>query len=164
MIYGLSGAPVAAVLRYAAPINEAAEDVNFSPPLLYAIGYHETIHGEIIGLWPSAQTVVSGDGGHGIFQLTSSFPPNWYEAYCNAHWAITGPGLLGDCLEYWHELGFAGDQLVKLVAASFNEGLSAAEAAYKTGNVDAGTTDGYGEAVVLIYNSIISTGGPGNYV
>ena len=158
--YGLSGAEVSALKnKYAGYTNRAANSRNFSPPLLYAVAYRETIHGELVGLWPSALTVVSGDGGHGLFQLTSSYPAAWEDPLINALYAIDV--FLKPAMDYWHGLeNFTGDTLVLLVAATFNEGLSAARAYHASGNVDAGTTDHYGHGVLAYYKNLVEKGTP----
>ena len=120
---------------------------------MYAIAFRETIQGEISGLWPSAATVISGDGGHGLCQLTSSFPENWDDPIANVDFAIEH--FIEPALNYWHGLQqYSGDLLVLLVAATFNEGLRAAEKYHASGDVDAGTTDEYGHAVLGFYQKL----------
>lgn len=150
MLYGLSGTPIPQGLPYADPLSQAAGHENFSPPLLYAIGAIETILGESTGYIKNAASAVSGDGGHGIFQLTSSWPPNYADPYTNALYAIRV--FLLPALHHWNEAGFSGDNLVRLVAATFNEGLGAAIARHDAGDVDAGTTDHYAARALACYH------------
>jgi len=117
------------------------------PCLLYAIAWRESISGEVNGQWPDAATVISGDGGHGLMQLTSSWPDDWADPIPNVLYAIDEFVL--PAIHYWHGLQrFAGDTLVLLVGATFNEGLSAAEKYHALGNVDAGTSNSYGHAIL----------------
>jgi len=158
--YGLSGAEVSALKnKYAGYTNRAANSRNFSPPLLYAVAYRETIHGELVGLWPSALTVVSGDGGHGLFQLTSSYPAAWEDPLINALYAIDV--FLKPAIDYWHGLqNYSGDDLVRLVAATFNAGLGGAEKGHAAGDVDKYTTDHYAAAVLTYYHNLVEKGTP----
>ena len=159
MIYGLSGTPLDQRLRYAGAVDAAATNLGFSPPLLYAIAWVETINGEYIGLWPSAADVVSDDGGHGLCQLTASYPPGWADPYTNASYAITT--FLRGALAYWHgaEL-LSGDDLARCMADEFNEGRSAALKWHNAGNADAGTTGSdYGARALAVYHAIVA----GNY-
>jgi hypothetical protein len=122
------------------------------------VAWHESISGEVHGLWPSASGIVSPDGGHGLFQLTSSFPDQWQEPLVNAVYAISE--FLGPAASYWVLHGESGQRLVKLVAATFNEGLAAAIKYHAEGNVDIGTTNDYGAVVLGIYNSLVATDQP----
>lgn len=155
MQHGISGEPVLATLRYAAPINLAASHFNVSPLLCYAIAYRETIHGEVIGLWESAATVVSEDYGHGLFQITTPpYPPGWADPYINACDAISR--FIVPAMNIWVTLGFEGYSLVKLVADTFNEGYPAAMKWHMQGDADAGTTNHYGRGVVAYYNALVN--------
>lgn len=87
MMYGILGVPVPAHLVYAEEINAACGDF-FPPCLAYAVANRETIRGERGGLWRAA-TVVSPDGGHGLFQLTSWVPDDWADPARNAFWAVS---------------------------------------------------------------------------
>ena len=159
MKWGISGKPIPAALRYAAPIQEAADDDDFPPLFAYAIAWRETISGEVNGLWPSAATVVSGDAGHGLFQLTSSYPGDWQDPKANALYAIQN--FLLPAQEYWYGLnGYTGPDLVKLCAAEFNAGRGNAERGHEEGNVDLYTTDNYGTGVLAIYQSLVTKGVP----
>ena len=156
MIWGLSGAPVNPTLPYAGFANRACVDMDFPPPFAYAIAFRETLC-----LVPTIDpvTVVSGDGGHGIMQLTSSWPENWADPLANFTYAIRY--FLLPAVQYWHGLqGYAGPVLVKLVAATYNEGLGAAIRYHNQGDVDLGTTNDYGAGVLAIYNNLVSKGTP----
>jgi hypothetical protein len=122
-----------------------------------AIGWRETF----CFLAPdAARTCVSDDGGHGIMQLTASFPdPGWDDPATNIGYAYDH--FIGPALDYWHGLEkFQGDALVKLVAATYNAGLSAAIQGHAEGDVDKYTTNAYGSGVLAIYASLRDTGKP----
>lgn len=150
----MSGHPIPTGLPYATQVATACVPKNMPPCLLYAIAWRESIQGEVNGSWTAA-TVVSGDGGHGLCQLTSSYPSNWSDPTANVSYAIDRFVL--PAIDYWHGLHqFTGDTLVLLVAATFNEGLGAAEKYHARGDVDAGTTDEYGHGVLSIYRTLIT--------
>ena len=156
MIYGLSGAPVNPTLLYAGYTNRAAVDCNFPPAVIYAVAYHETISS-----YPKIDpaTYISDDQGHGLCQLTASWPDGWADPYTNATYAILS--FLEPAIKYWHGLyGYQGTTLLKLVAATYNEGLGAAIKYHEQGNVDAGTTNDYGQAIVDIYTNLTQKGIP----
>ena len=167
MLYGLSGAPIPATLPYAAPVNAACYEANFPPPLLYSIGAIETILSETTGWIESvapgktAATYVSGDGGHGVFQLTSSFPPNWDDPEANAAYAIHV--FLFPAVHHWAAFNYQGADLVRLAAATFNEGLTEAIKDHAAGNVDLDTTDHYAARALACYN-VFATQGLGTTV
>jgi hypothetical protein len=162
MKWGLSGAPVPANLPYAAAVNKAAFDTQASPCALYAIFWRETISSERSG-WlvqaygpgTTAANVISGDGGHGLGQLTDSFPPEWADPYTNACYAANkfyDPYLLK-----WLNRGYTGTTLLKLASDDYNAGDSAVEAAHESGSADAATTGGnYGTDVVTIYLNLLA--------
>jgi hypothetical protein len=154
MKYGLSGAPVPTALRYADAVNFGAEQFDVSPFLCYAIAYRETIHGEIVGLWPNAATVVSDDGGHGLFQITSPpIPPGWADPYENARWAVQR--FIVQALGQWAPAN-QGDDLVRLVAVTFNAGYGNAKAGHEVGNVDLYSTNDYGAGVLAYYHALVN--------
>jgi hypothetical protein len=159
MRWGISGRPLALDLRYAAPITQAAIELDFPPLFLYAIAYNETIRGEIDGQWDAA-TVVSSDGGHGLCQLTSWWPnPGWDDPYTNAHYAVLD-WLLPDSERWFAQIGATGETLVRCAAASFNAGWSNAWTGHLQGNVDLLTTNDYGATVLQTYNNLFATGQP----
>jgi len=145
-------------LPYADPINRAAIALDFPPLFAYAIACRESIIGEMNGKW-NAATVVSGDNGHGLFQLTSWWPDDWQDPYTNAYCAIKD-WLLQDVPTWLRQYGMTGDALIKCVAASFNAGLGAALAAHSAGNVDACTSEDYGAGVVSIFHNLVAKGAP----
>jgi hypothetical protein len=158
VIYGLSGAPVPSTLPYAGYINRACDVENFPPAFAYAIAWRETISGEGSSQWTAA-TVVSSDGGHGLYQLTASYPDDWQDPRANCEYAIDE--FLRPAVSYWHGLeGYSGDDLVRLVAATFNAGLGNARAGHGAGNVDLYTTQNYAAGVLAIYKALIATGKP----
>lgn len=155
MIYGMSGAPIPLALPYASNVTAPCISHDVPPCLLYGIAWRESISGELLGLWPDAATVVAPDQGHGLCQLTSSWPDDWAIPSANVDYAITEFVL--PAIRYWHGLqGFSGDTLVLLVAATFNEGLGAAEKYHASGDVDAGTTDRYGHGVLANYRNLVN--------
>ena len=152
--FGISGATVSSALPYSVNINDAAVQTNFSPILLYSICWHETIQGEVNGSW-IASSVISFDGGHGLAQLTSSYPSDWEDPTANAAYAVTN-FLFPDMVIWTEEFGLSGDELIKCMAASYNAGLAGAEEGHAQNNVDLYTTDNYGQAVLNIYNNILT--------
>lgn len=148
--YGLSGAPVPATLAYADSINKAGAAANFSPRFMYAIAWRETIRVQMSG-WLiatygagiTAANCISGDGGHGVFQLTSYVPPNWDDPFANALCAAQKFFLGGDdpIIPFWVAKGMTGNDLIRCAAAAFNGGNGLAEEGHAIGNVDAYTTD-----------------------
>jgi hypothetical protein len=153
---GISGAPVPTSLPYSNNINDAAIQTDFSPIFLYSICWHESIQGEVDGFWDDASTVISNDGGHGLAQLTSSYPTDWADPTANAQYAVTN-FLLPDMAVWTEQFGVTGDILIKCVAASYNAGLAGAEEGHSQNDVDLYTTDEYGQAVLNIYYDILNT-------
>jgi hypothetical protein len=114
--------------RYAWPIQSAADNVKTSAFLLYAIAETETIDGELAGMWDAA-SVVSADGGHGLFQLTSSYPSFWEDPRTNAQYAAAN--FVIPAWSFWAtRYDLVGDALVRAVAAEFNAGRANALAGY----------------------------------
>lgn len=153
--YGIADKPVDARLPFAQVISEAALARGFSRSFLYAIAWRETLCDEAIA---DPATFISGDGGHGVFQLTSSFPQNWQDVGESAMYAIDN--FLFPAVVYLADEGLRGDDLVKVAAAAFNAGLTAAWNAHLAGNVDAVTTNNYGAGVLAIYHTLVNTGEP----
>jgi len=152
---GIEAASLSPALPYAAPINEACARLNAtqSPLLCYAIAYRETI----VEFGSGSAAVVSDDGGHGLFQLTASFPDNWQSAYVNACYAIDE--FITPAEVFWAK-EVQGEDLVRCIAAEFNAGRSAALRGHEEGNVDAYTTNGYAEAVLGYYQNLVTRGAP----
>lgn len=162
MLYEVSGVACPPELPYAGDINIAATSLDFWPCVLAAIGCRETIivqeSGwlvETYGPGTTAANVVSADGGHGVFQLTDSYPPNWEDPVANGIWAIQK--FLQPAVTYWHGTqGQVGDALVKCIAAEFNTGRGNALKGFEAGNVDQETENqNYGATVVQYYHSLI---------
>jgi hypothetical protein len=157
VVYGISGATVPTDFPYAAIFNRLGQIFPTFPPMLLAsIAWRETL-----SVMPpeAAATCVSGDNGHGVCQLTTSWPDSWQDPETNIRYAWVE--YVQPAIRYWHGLmGYAGEPLVKLVAATYNEGLAAAITYHNEGNVDAGTTNDYGNGVLQIYQSLVSTGKP----
>ena len=154
MIWGLSGAPCDPSKPYADAIEAAAEYTGFPPKWLYAIAWQETIVLQVAGVW-NAATIVSGDGGHGLFQLTSSYPVNWQDPYTNAVYAVEGdPMFLRGAAKYWFGRGYRGRELVKLASATFNAGLKNVLAGHADGDADEWDTNKYGQRIVNSLDAI----------
>ncbi len=146
MKYGISGGPLPGGLPYGAEIERACEALTFSPILAYAVKQNETSPAD-------PPSVTSADGGHGIFQLTASYPANWADPYANAVYAVAQ--FLLPAQEFWAAIGYTGDNLVRLTAATFNEGLGNAIAAHKSGDVDRWTTNRYGARALANFHALL---------
>lgn len=159
MINGIVATSLNPSLRYAPAINEACMRPygSQSPLLCYAIAWRESISGEIAGLWESAADVISSDGGHGLFQLTASWPFNWDSAYVNACYAIDD--YINPAETFWAEKE-QGDKLVLCMAAEFNAGRTLALKGYDLGDVGRFTTDNYAAAVLGFYQNLVTHGSP----
>lgn len=157
MRWGLYSGGLEPSLPYVTDITGACAVENFPVAVAYAVAWHETIEGETNGLW-SAATVVSDDGGHGLFQLTSSYPDDWQLPKSNADYALTQ--FLVPFVSFWFNAKETGDNLVRCVAASFNAGLGGAQQGHSRGDVDLYTTDRYGEAVLAVYLNLLGKGKP----
>jgi hypothetical protein len=151
MLHGIEGKPlrVDTGLPYAALCNVIGTELDFPPCLLYAVAFRECI-----GEYGEAPDILSFDGGHGLCQLTSSFPQDWADPGANLRYAVTQ--FLIPAMSYWAGQGEAGDALVKLVADTYNEGLSAAIEYHAEGNADLGTTNHYGSNVLRIYHQLVA--------
>jgi hypothetical protein len=158
MKYGVSGAPLPAGLDYGSEVSAAASANGFAPCWIYAHAWQETI--KVDGM--DAASAVSDDGGHGLLQLTSSYPSNWEDPQANAAYAITN--YLEPAIAYWNGVrGIEGDALVKCVAAEYNAGRTNAINGYNEGDVGTYTThtDGVSYAdLVLKYYQQLSSGQP----
>jgi hypothetical protein len=110
-------------------------------------------------LGQTPENAISGDGGHGIYQLTSFVPPQWDDPYTNAYWAIHS--WLKPDMEYFNQAyGLVGDDLIRITADSFNEGRQAAINYHLQGNADAGTTHANYGADVLNCVHFLLAGNP----
>jgi hypothetical protein len=143
----VSGTPVPSGFPYSTLINQIAAANNVAPCLVAAIKINET------GL-NDPPDIVSGDGGHGLWQLTSSYPSDWADPEANCTYAVQN--FIVPAWEYWAGCGQTGEALVKCIAAEFNGGRGNAQAGFDEGNVDAYTTNNYGARAVANFQSLIS--------
>ena len=134
---GISGAPCPNALPYAQIINSLCIARNFFPCLVGAIKMTETG----LGSGPATENDISADGGHGIMQLTSSYPDDWADPTANITYAIDH--FLVPAYNDWRTT-LQGDDLVRAIAATYNAGLGNAQAGHAQGNVDLYTTNDYG--------------------
>lgn len=158
MIHGIAGNPIPAHLKYAQAVQNACEAKNFPPCLAYAIFWRESIAGEVAGSW-TACSVVSGDGGYGLGQLTYPFtqpwpPTNWEDPGVNASLALEH--FMVPALEFFSSRGLVGYPLVACIAAGYNSGIDTAWENHLKGNVDVGTINGYAAAVLANYQRLIA--------
>ena len=158
MRWGVSGALIPAGLPYQDIIRNACLPVDFPPCFAYAIAVNETIAGQVRGAW-NAASVISGDGGHGLFQLTSWVPPDWEDPSRNAFYAVRD-WLLPDAIRAFQELRVTGGDLVRVVAASFNAGWGNMMAGHRLGDVDTYTSDHYAARVLANYERLIAGQSP----
>lgn len=150
---GIMSGRIPMQLPYAKAIQAAADTNNESAALMYGIAQRETIRGQRAGLW-IASTVVSPDGGHGLFQLTSSYPSDWQQPQSNACYAAEH--FIAPARAFFVAKGLLGESLIRCIAAAFNAGLETAWAAHLDGDCDACTTGGdYGADVFTTYNAIV---------
>jgi hypothetical protein len=153
MLYGIEARSLPDRFPFSDPINLACWQANFFPLFAGAIATREIL---IVNRSSSAASYISGDGGHGLFQLTSEWPPDWDDPQANCAYAIAN--WLYPDLKWWNQnTGYLGENLMRCTAASFNAGRSAAWNAHMNGNVDAATTGGnYGAAVVSYYDILLN--------
>ena len=151
MRWGISGRPLPSGLRYGEEITAACAVYNFPPCLAYAIAWRESIRGENNGKWTAA-TVVSGDGGHGLFQLTSYVPNGWSDPLTNAEAALQY-WLVPNVNAFYDRVALRGDALVKAAADAFNRGFGAVSVDLSAGrDPDLGSAAGnYGADVLAQY-------------
>jgi len=155
MMHGISAAPVPALgLPFADAVNLVCMQKNSFPCVLYAVGWRESIRE--YGLAAATRTSDNNDGGHGIWQLTSSYPPNWQDPQANCAFAIDH--FIIPALDFWfNRMGQTDVALIKCIAAEFNAGRSGAMGGFTLGNVDQNTTHGnYGHDVVTQYNRLLA--------
>lgn len=165
---GLSAGPLKPGLLYGEPIQAAAlKPPTFSPELLYAIAWRETIRGQVQGLWPSALTVVASDNGCGLCQVT---PAEWWPEWLHADWAevdwrdpeqnaaFAVEQFLEPAETFWvTDQGMQGLDLARCIAAEYNCGRSQALFGHQQGNVDRYTTGGnYAADVCLNYTRLVN--------
>lgn len=160
--WGISGAPIPGTLPFAHEITLACAAKNFPPCFAYAIKGNETAestdaaliqYGHVGDLMPDGS-----NAGHGIFQLTDSWPSNWADPLANTLYAIDR--FLQPAIDFWTAHKFGGESLVKAVAASFNAGtMTAWDYHVRFSDVDGvpprSTTDKYGARVLAKYLALI---------
>lgn len=147
---GIESGTVPATWPFAREINAAAEATNFSAILVAAIQQNET------NGMADAATVISGDGGRGVMQLTAEYPPNWAEPYANILYAIDN--FLEPAEAYWSAT-CQGDDLVRCIAAEYNGGRGNAIRGHEEGDVDAYSTNNYGDRALAGYH-LLAKGTP----
>lgn len=160
MRWGISGQALPAGLRYGDEISAACAAYNFPPCFAYAIAWRESIRGEAGGKW-NAATVVSADGGHGLFQLTSYVPDGWSDPLTNAEAALKY-WLLPNVNAFYDRFELRGDALVKAAADAFNRGYGAVAADLSAGrDPDAASSGGnYGADVLNQYQRLAAGENP----
>jgi len=158
---GLSGEPVPTHLPYAEAINRACSIQNFWPLFAYAVAFRETIVAQENHSIPAASTYVSFDSGHGLFQLTSSWPDAWEDPETNCAYAIKY--FLQPAVDFWSDptgYNLSGLPLLRCCAAEFNTGREDTITGHKTGNVDLYTSGNYATAVEGYYLTLLNKGTP----
>lgn len=148
MIDGISGESLPADFPYKTVIEEAC-GADFFPCLVGAIKMNETG----LGCGLETEQCISGDGGHGIMQLTSSYPDNWQEPLPNIDYAVDH--FLRLAYEFWRPT-LQGSDLVRAIAATYNGGLGNAEAGHAEGDIDRYTTNRYGDRALAHYEALIA--------
>jgi len=156
---GVSGAPIPFGLPFSEEVTKACKPFDFPPCLAYAVRVNETDSGTD----PSVMQIGSVDGlmpdgsnaGRGIFQETSSWAEHWDDPLANAVYAIA-VFLQPDWMFWTENTDLEGEQLVKVIAVSFNAGRGAAWKAHLQGDTDSASTANYGARAVSVYRSLIS--------
>lgn len=160
MIFGISGAALPAGFPFKQQIENvcASPARNFPPCLVGAIKMNETGLGDDpaaleYGADPETGLLPNGDNaGHGIMQLTSSWPdPGWDNAWTNIAYAVDH--FLIPALVAWKD-SLQGDDLVRAIAASYNAGLGKARQGHCEGDVDKYTTNDYGARALKEYTAL----------
>jgi hypothetical protein len=134
-------------MPFAQQINAACLTENWFPYVTYAIKWNET------AALPDAATVISADGGHGVMQLTSSFPANWADPYQNVLYAIGH--FLAPAETFWKTFE-QGNDLIRCIAAEYNAGRAQAIEGHEEGDVDKYTTDGYAGRALATYLKLLA--------
>jgi hypothetical protein len=151
MRWGVDAAPIPVDLPFMAGVTSAALEFDFPPCFAYAIATTENV--DLLSTDPQAAlSVISGDNGHGLCQIT---PASWWEPPITAAWAVCpwqDPAenmafalkwFLLPAVAYWNQtLLMEGDALIRCVAAEYNAGRSEAIAGHNAGNVDLYTEHG----------------------
>lgn len=147
MINGISGNLLPTGFPYKAIIENLCGS-KVPPCLVGAIKLNETGTGS----GPVTEQDISGDGGRGIMQLTSSYPKNWQDPTANISYAVSH--FIIPAMNEWKD-ELQGDNLVRAIAATYNAGLGNAQAGHKIGDIDAYTTNRYGERCLQRYQALL---------
>lgn len=148
---GISGAPLPDGFPYKQTI-EVICGTTFFPCLVGAIKMNETG----LGHGPDTENDVSFDGGHGIMQLTSSWPSNWQDPHANIQYAVE-EFMRGAYASFTSPpYSFSGDTLVKAIAAAYNAGFANAVAGHNEGDLDKYTTNNYGARALTHYHNLLN--------
>jgi hypothetical protein len=139
---GIAATPLDLSVPFAQQINAACTVENWFPYVTYAIKFNET------AALPDAATIISPDGGHGLMQLTSSFPANWADPYQNVLYAIGH--FLAPAETFWKTFE-QGDNLIRCIAAEYNCGRSNTIEGHEQGDVDKYTTNNYAARALSAY-------------
>jgi hypothetical protein len=143
---GIVATPLDLSMPFAQQINAACQVENWFPYVVSAIQHNET------AALPDAATIISADGGHGLMQLTSSFPANWADPYENVRYAIGT--FLAPAEAFWKTFE-QGDALIRCIAAEYNAGRTATIDAHEKGDVDLATTNGYAARALASYHKLL---------
>ena len=175
MKWGIQSGVIDSSLPYAAEVQEVAQELDFPAKFLYAIAWRESIRE--YGTNAAGKTSDNGDGGYGLFQLTVPWaegiewpPADWYDAATNARLAVQHYLDVPDNIQHWVALGFEGEDLIRLAAATFNAGLGnwygprdprncGARGGHGDGDVDLYTTNRYASGVLAIYRTLVASAG-----
>lgn len=161
MIDDIAGKLVPARHEYAESVNELSAAANVPPCLVYAIRLNETSEGDpptVLedGANPDTGLLPNGDNaGHGIMQLTSSWPSDWANPSSNIEYAIAH-FIKPDLEQAVIDTGLQGDGLIRFVGAAYNSGYGAALRNHNLGDVDLGDTNRYGDRVLKHFNDLIA--------
>lgn len=147
MRHGIVATPLDLSMPFAQQINSACVTTDFFPYLVAAIQHNETAN------LPDAATVISDDGGHGVMQLTSSYPAGWVEPYVNILYAIDE--FLRPAETYW-SMDFQGDDLVRAIAAEYNAGRTAVINGHAEGDLGKYTTNNYDQRALATYRKLLA--------
>lgn len=162
MEFGVLDPPLPPDAPFRQEIGLTCQSANISRSLVYAVGWNETL-GEYgakaadklqDGADPVTQKMPDGgDAGHGVFQLTSSWPPNWSDPVENCRYAINN--FIRPAMHYWAAQGYRGEQLVLLTAAEFNAGRENVTLGLRNHeDPDIFTTARYGRRAVINYAAL----------
>lgn len=161
MRWKISGLPLPVGFPFRNEITEACDRVDAPPCLVGAIKLNETGMSTNAaelqdGCVPGTEKMPDGsDAGHGIFQLSSSWPSDWNNPLANAVYAVRV--FIVPAITFWYSAhGYTGDDLVRCVAASYNAGISAAWVGHLEGSVDAFTTDDYAQRCLAHFQMLVA--------